>query len=653
MSEDYAENVRRLGQFGQSEREAAARALEEGHPLLEEARLQRAVSSEALDAGPAQLENLGSGSAMLEAIVRIVNRPPMSVVNGAVKLVDLPRDVFPADFDVKVKRIEPMLGSVGRIEFVNHDMDWGGTGWVIDRDGDSGFLVVTNRHVAQHIARRTHSGGGAFLFAPGGAGRYGAGIDFNEEVDAPADLARLAPLLGFTYIADDTAADVAIARIAAPETFSIDRLPLAETDGRNDELIAVVGYPARDSRNDATHMERYFQGLYDVKRFSPGFLKVSSAATRLSHDATTLGGNSGSPVISLERGEVVGLHFAGLYAVGNSAVRVSTLRRILDGERTVVPSAGIPQEDAEARDGESGAFDFAGRDGYDPRFLEAFEVPLPNAGGVAGVTLARPSDASDERPHELRYTHFGILYCARNRSPVVAAANLDGERAVRFKRTADRWYYDLRIDRALQVGSEIYSQAGVDRGHMVRREDPNWGDADTVRLANFDTFHFTNCSPQHGRFNRNLTTWRGLEDYILDNSRTHGFRACVFTGPILGDGVDAVEELGLVLPREYWKLVVMPARADGGGLVPHATAYLLSQGELIQKLLQDRGFTEAVEGFVFGAYRTFQIPIALLEKETGFDFGALRDHDAFVAGTEGTEAVRPYAAIDDLGDVIL
>ena len=43
----------------------------------------------------------------------------------------------------------------------------------------------------------------------------------------------------------------------------------------------------------------------------------------MEHDASTLGGNSGSAVIDLETGEAVGLHFAGSYLQANYAVPAS------------------------------------------------------------------------------------------------------------------------------------------------------------------------------------------------------------------------------------------------------------------------------------------------------------------------------------------
>jgi endonuclease G len=33
-----------------------------------------------------------------------------------------------------------------------------------------------------------------------------------------------------------------------------------------------------------------------------------------------------------------------------------------------------------------------------------------------------------------------------------------------------------------------------------------------------DTFHFTNCCPQHERFNQGKNLWAGLEDYLLNRA---------------------------------------------------------------------------------------------------------------------------------------
>src|SRR5262249_39722401 len=57
------------------------------------------------------------------------------------------------------------------------------------------------------------------------------------------------------------------------------------------------------------------------------------------HDCSTLGGNSGSPIVRLETGEVVGLHFSGLFLQENRGVPAAQLAEILDKVRgkVVVP----------------------------------------------------------------------------------------------------------------------------------------------------------------------------------------------------------------------------------------------------------------------------------------------------------------------------
>ena len=59
----------------------------------------------------------------------------------------------------------------------------------------------------------------------------------------------------------------------------------------------------------------------NVKRLQPGkAVAYSTEYSAVQHDCSTLGGNSGSPVVDLETNEVIGLHFGGRYGVGNYAV---------------------------------------------------------------------------------------------------------------------------------------------------------------------------------------------------------------------------------------------------------------------------------------------------------------------------------------------
>ena len=66
--------------------------------------------------------------------------------------------------------------------------------------------------------------------------------------------------------------------------------------------VYVIGYPAWDGRrNDPEPMRRIFSEIYNVKRLQPGEISGATVeAFEIFHDCSTLGGNSGSPVIDLE-----------------------------------------------------------------------------------------------------------------------------------------------------------------------------------------------------------------------------------------------------------------------------------------------------------------------------------------------------------------
>jgi endonuclease G, mitochondrial len=597
--------------------------------------------------GDGALESITS-STELEAIVQRVGRPPLLIQNSAVQLNTGQDDSladFPPGTDAQIRGTEKDIPSVGRIEFLNFRMGWGGTGWVIAESG-ADRIVVTNRHVAGLVAKRTVDGRGVFMRDPSQV-RYGASIDFKEEFGSPLGNTFTFTVVDIPYLADTTAPDVALLRITGQDLPSA--LPLAEQEAGLDDLVALIGYPAFDDRNDVDVMAQYFRDLYNVKRYAPGkVMQALSPGIVLRHDCTSLGGNSGSPLIRLSDGAVVGLHYSGVYGVANSAVGVETLRDLLDGKRPVSVRLAAEGVEETLNDGTHQPEDLADREGYEPEFigtgeLEAHWPGLPQA---AMNDLAQPSDEIAEKPFEIRYTHFGVRFSSSRRQPVMTAVNIDGLHRVPIKRGNDRWFHDARIPLDIQLSKDDYEDEDIDRGHMVRREDPNWDpsvaagnpDGEVTPLAtqaNFDTFHYTNAAVQHGDLNSSSARWLGLEDYILKSSKTHGFRASVFTGPVMRDDDDPIAP-GVIAPREFWKVVVME-NADTHKL--HATAYLLSQGDMIRDLLEKRSKVEGVEGFVLGDFRNYQIAIADLADATGYDFSAYVDADPLTATAGGQEAV--------------
>ena len=206
---------------------------------------------------------------------------------------------------------------------------------------------------------------------------------------------------------------------------------------------------------------------------------------------------------------------------------------------------------------------YEGSKGYDPGFLGR-RVNLPTLSARLRRDLVPLKDGSG---YELKYSHFSLLMSKSRRLAFLTAVNIDGKNLQNLKRDRDVWYFDPRIDKEFQTGPEIYKHPDIDRGHLVRRLDPVWG-AD-AKAANEDTFHFTNCSPQHSKLNQR--TWLSLEDYVLSNAKVNDLRVTVFTGPIFRP--DDFVYLGkYAIPAEFYKVVVI-VKTDGA---ISATAYLQS-----------------------------------------------------------------------------
>ena len=245
----------------------------------------------------------------LEAIILLTGRPALLIQDGT--FMDPP----PLWADLKTARdpINSVIARVGRIEVSgNPNFDWLGTGFLVGAD-----VVVTNRHVAMEFSRTGSDGTWTFR-SP-----MGSSVDFKEEFGSGDSLAfDVKEIIG---IHDDY--DMALLRVeqtsghkALPDPLPVAAAaPAAAVTGRK---VYVVGYPAWDGRrNDPEPMRRIFSDIYNVKRLQPGQVSGETLASfEIQHDCSTLGGNSGSPVIDLETHRVLALHFGGRYMENNHAI---------------------------------------------------------------------------------------------------------------------------------------------------------------------------------------------------------------------------------------------------------------------------------------------------------------------------------------------
>jgi endonuclease G len=268
----------------------------------------------------------------------------------------------------------------------------------------------------------------------------------------------------------------------------------------------------------------------------------------------------------------------------------------------------------------------ADREGYQADFLGDFHVAWPQlAEAYRGDLLPIPGSPEDR----LDYTHFSVAMSRSRRLALFVGVNIDGGSLVEIVRSRDRWHYDGRIPAEAQFGEALYADNALDRGHLVRRQDPNWGPL--AEQANTDTFHFTNCSPQMAGFNQK--NWLDLENYLLDNTRRWQARATVFSGPVFNEADRPYR--GALIPSAFWKVVAF--MGDDGK--PSATAYMIDQSGELDRLTA-----------LFGRFRTYQRSVKHIERLTGISFGALSDFDGF-SNEERSTGTRIEAEIRQLGDI--
>ncbi len=277
----------------------------------------------------------------LEAIIVPGQRPVAFVTNGLPDRLGSPWTHL--DTDAVRNTVKSAAASVGRVELPESPMPYGGTAFVV-----APGVLMTNRHVAALFADGV--GDRRLRFSPGDAA-----IDFLREKDSAVDDHSALVEVGEVVMVHPYW-DMALLRVDG----LADRAPLVLDVRPPEELVdldvVTVGYPARDHRNNPQVQDRVFRSVYDVKRVQPGKLRArrrirsfGNQVLALTHDCSTLGGNSGSALVDPQTGRVVALHFAGRYLDANFAVPTWELAR----DRRVVARglgfAGVVEPSKEVR----------------------------------------------------------------------------------------------------------------------------------------------------------------------------------------------------------------------------------------------------------------------------------------------------------------
>lgn len=338
------------------------------------------------------------------------------------------------------------------------------------------------------------------------------------------------------------------------------------------------------------------------------------------------------------------------------------------------PSALLP---APASAEKAPSPDYAARRGYDPDFLDGFTIPLPTLTSAKKKQVAISRQPAPGMPeYALPYHHFTVVVNKARKLAFYTACNIDGASAKSINRKtkrleplrpdspglesidgaegmegAETWYDDPRIDPGDIAGKAFYdgqvlpdfaprSQQRTlnmfQRGHLVRRLDPCWGDDTRALEAEVDTFHFTNCTPQVGFFNQGRapadtpdsergSLWRSVENWVLRNAVASEARVTCFTGPIFAESDKPYR--GILIPERFFKVAVW---VDNGAL--KAMGMIASQARLLGARRESlaEGTLTFASADELAKIDDFQVAIEEIERLTGIRFGAaVRGADIF------------------------
>jgi endonuclease G len=277
---------------------------------------------------------------------------------------------------------------------------------------------------------------------------------------------------------------------------------------------------------------------------------------------------------------------------------------------------------------------YRSREGYDPKFLNPddpnFAVPTPTVSEERQRELLKDKSG---KPRVLKYHHFELVMNEDRYLQMWSAVNVDYNPELKAKGDrksfgSDKWIPDPRIPGEIQIQDpEFYKPAGnIDRGHIVRREDNAWGANDEeIEFANSDTFHWTNCTPQHEAFNqstpgKNDPTYKGMkglwgdfENYVQKSLNGEDARACILAGPVLS-GKDPSKDFGygpVKYPLQFWKVIAVPVSTDGEARLT-VYGFILSQQDVVNRF--------GIETFRAGPFRKYQASLAAITRVTGVIF---------------------------------
>ena len=219
------------------------------------------------------------------------------------------------------------------------------------------------------------------------------------------------------------------------------------------------------------------------------------------------------------------------------------------------------------------------------KYLVILLLVLPSLADESDLQFGKPSGNGQT----IARHGFTLLYSNKHEQALWVSYELDTfeVRNAKHERTDD-----FRPDPEVtgQTATvEDYKGSGYDRGHLAPAADMAWS-----KLAMFDSFYFSNMTPQDPRFNR--VGWRKLEAKCREWAEQYG-AVQIITGPVILWGDTAIGPSKVTVPAGYYKVIY---------------AHTLDKPRVIAFMMPNRELTKPLQHYVVSVDR--------LEVITGLDF---------------------------------
>lgn len=144
-------------------------------------------------------------------------------------------------------------------------------------------------------------------------------------------------------------------------------------------------------------------------------------------------------------------------------------------------------------------------------------------------------------------TAYATLNDMDAKIPVWTAYVLTPEHAVGCEKRSNDFDPDPSVP--IMALPNDYDNSGYDRGHLANDADMSWD-----KVVERESFLMTNMAPQTPKLNRGA--WKRLEVAIRHWSVTYGHSYLIYAGPIYSTKEDKKIGKGVVVPQEFFKIVI-------------------------------------------------------------------------------------------------